>query len=89
MDYNSYKKKIKKEKLLITIIQLSIVLFFFLLWELLAKGKLIDGFLFSCPSEIIKLLVEDPKEQIALFFQLLDEFYDDFGDDDFDFNSLF
>jgi len=53
---NSFLKRRKKEKCKILIIQLSILILFIGLWEILSKLNIIDSFLFSCPSNIIKLL---------------------------------
>lgn len=38
-------------------------------------------------TAIIKVLVEDQKEQISLFFKMLDEFYNDF-ENDVDLNKI-
>lgn len=50
------KNKVKKEKRIIRTYQLLLFISIILLWELLAKLKIIDTFLFSCPSEIVSLL---------------------------------
>ncbi len=52
------KNKIKKDKIFITIWQIILFILIIGLWELLARIKIIDKFLFSCPSDIIKLLFE-------------------------------
>ena len=52
-----YQKKLQKEKAIIIAIQISIVIVFLGLWEMFAKLNIIDDFLFSCPSEIFKLLI--------------------------------
>ena len=61
MNHKLYQKKIKKEKISILLIQISLLVFFFALWEILARVNIIDKFLFSCPSEIILLLIENIK----------------------------
>ena len=61
MNHTLYKKKIKKEKLSILLIQLSLLIFFFAMWEILAKCNIIDKFLFSCPSDILSLLIKNIK----------------------------
>jgi NitT/TauT family transport system permease protein len=61
MNHNIYQLKIKKEKRNILLIQIGLVIVFFSLWELLARIEILDKFLFSCPSEIIKLLIENIK----------------------------
>ena len=50
-----YKKKLKKKKINIFIIQLSLLFFVFILWEILGRFKIINTFLFSYPSDIIKI----------------------------------
>lgn len=52
---NKYLLAKKKEKRKILIIQILIVLTFILLWELFSKLGIINDFLFSSPSKIIKL----------------------------------
>lgn len=54
---NYYKDK-KKMQMKILIIQISILLGFFLTWEVLGIYQVINTFLFSYPSEIIKLLYQ-------------------------------
>lgn len=55
---NDYLKKIKKVKIKIIVAQISILVCFFLIWELLGKKGLINIFLFSYPSDIGKLFVD-------------------------------
>lgn len=59
MNHNIYQLKIKKEKRNILLIQIGLVIVFFSLWELLAQIEILDKFLFSCPSEIISLLIQN------------------------------
>lgn len=63
MNYKVYRQKLKKEKISTIIIQLSIVVIFFALWELFANIGVLDRFLFSCPSDIITLLFENIKSK--------------------------
>ena len=63
MNRNIYQLKIKKEKRHILLFQISIVLLTFILWELFAFLGFLDKFLFSCPSEIISLLIENIKSK--------------------------
>lgn len=53
-----YLKKIKKEKLFITISRILILVIFILLWELLSRLKIIDTFLLSSPSKILNTIIE-------------------------------
>lgn len=55
---NDYLKKLKKVKIKIIVAQISILVCFFLIWELLGKKGLINTFLFSYPSYIGKLFVD-------------------------------
>ena len=52
--YEEYLNQIKKKKLAVLSIQLSVIICFFVIWELLAKYNLINIFLFSKPSAIFK-----------------------------------
>ena len=52
-EQKKYLKNIKRKKLIIFIIQISLVIIFFFSWELLANQKIINSFIFSKPSQII------------------------------------
>lgn len=49
-----YLKKIKKDKILVLLTQISIVVGFIVLWEVLANLNIIDSFITSQPSRILK-----------------------------------
>ena len=49
-----YLKNIKKNKILILTTQIAIVVIFIALWELLANKGIIDSFIMSSPSRILK-----------------------------------
>lgn len=53
-----YLKKIKRKKLLITLAQLLILIILILTWELLAHYKIINTFISSSPSRIVKTIIE-------------------------------
>lgn len=55
---DDYLKKIKRKKIIIKIIQISIGVIFIVLWELLSRFNIINSFIFSSPSKIIKTLVD-------------------------------
>ena len=57
-EHELYLKRIKKEKILIHLTQFIIVIFFFILWELLAKLNLINTFLYSSPSKILITIIK-------------------------------
>lgn len=52
-----YLKRIKRNKLLIFLTQILIFIILVTLWELLARLKLINTFLFSSPGDIIKTII--------------------------------
>ena len=56
-EHKKYLKKIKHEKILIKIVQLSIIILFLLIWELLAHYEIINTFLYSSPSKVIKTII--------------------------------
>lgn len=51
-----YLKQQKRKKICIVITQISIILVLLLIWELLARMGIINTFLFSCPSNVIKTI---------------------------------
>ena len=53
----AYLKNIKRNNLLILIIQILIIISFLSTWELLSKYNIINSFIFSSPSKIIKTLI--------------------------------
>lgn len=55
-EHLSFLKKIKRRKCLIYLNQILIIIIFFLIWELLSRLNLINTFLFSSPSNIIKTI---------------------------------
>ncbi len=54
VDRRRYLNKIKKEKIIIKITQFSIVIGLIILWEALANKGIIDSFIMSKPSRIVK-----------------------------------
>lgn len=53
-----YLKSIKYNNLKIKIIQFSIGIIFILLWEILSRFGIINSFIFSSPTNVIKSLIE-------------------------------
>jgi NitT/TauT family transport system permease protein len=53
-DRKKYLKKQKNEKILIKVVQFSIVIGLIVLWEVLANKGIIDSFIMSQPSRILK-----------------------------------
>jgi len=48
-----YLRKIKRKKYLVLLTQISIIIVFLGLWELLARNNIIDSFIMSQPSRIL------------------------------------
>lgn len=53
-DRKKYLKKQKSQKILVKVVQISIVIAFLAIWEVLANKGIIDSFIMSQPSRIIK-----------------------------------
>ena len=57
-EYKKYLKKKSLYKTTVIAIQISILAIIILLWEILAKLNIIDTFILSCPSRIIKTIAD-------------------------------
>ncbi|HKL74238.1 MAG TPA: ABC transporter permease [Clostridia bacterium] len=57
-EHKKYIKKIKIRKLVTKILQIGILICFIGLWELIARFEIIDPFIISSPSRIVKLLIK-------------------------------
>ncbi len=53
-DRKKYLSKIKKEKIKIKVVQFGIIIGLIVLWEVLANKGIIDSFIMSQPSRIVK-----------------------------------
>ena len=60
-----YLNKIKKEKITVISLRISILFAFFILWELLSSLSIIDSFFFSSPSRIVKLFISMDKSELV------------------------
>lgn len=56
IEQKKYLKKIKKRKLLILLSQITILLSFIFIWEYLSNKEIINSFIFSSPTKIIKCI---------------------------------
>lgn len=56
-EQKNYLKKLKTRKIIIIFIQISIVLGFFITWEILANKNIINNFVFSKPSKIWETII--------------------------------
>lgn len=57
-NHNEYLKSLKKEKIIILISQILLLVGFLISWEVLARLNIIDVFLFSKPSDIYNLFIK-------------------------------
>lgn len=56
-DQKKYIKKLKINNIKIFLIQISIIVIFLSIWELLVNKDIISGFIYSSPSRIIKTII--------------------------------
>lgn len=74
-EHINFLKKKKKKKFLIAITQILIFITFIIIWELLAKYKIINTFLTSSPSLIFKTIINLAKDN-NLFNHILVTLYE-------------
>ena len=55
-EHIKYLKNIKRKKILVSVTRIAIIVFLLILWELLSRLGIINTFLFSSPSQIIKTI---------------------------------
>jgi len=55
-DYRKYLRKKTINRAVVVSVQLGILILFISLWEIMARLGLIDTFIFSCPSRILKTI---------------------------------
>lgn len=58
LEHKKYLKKLKMNKILVSVCQISIVTLFIIIWQILADYKLINTFISSSPKMVLKTLVE-------------------------------
>ena len=56
-EYNNYLKRIRKNKLLVMLCQISILIVIIFIWEFLARKELINTFIYSSPSKILSTII--------------------------------
>jgi NitT/TauT family transport system permease protein len=56
-EHINYLKNIKKNKIIITISQILIIVIFLIIWQLLADLKIINTFIFSSPKKVIETII--------------------------------
>ena len=61
-DHLNFIKKLKKEKRKVKFFQLFIIIFFIILWQILADLNIINTFIFSSPKLVMKTIINLHKE---------------------------
>lgn len=75
VEHQKYLKKVKRTRHTILFFRIFLVLFFLILWELLARMEIINPFLTSSPSRVINTITE-LYEQGNLFSHIWTTFYE-------------
>ena len=70
-----YLRKIKKENIIINIFRVILFISILVIWELLSRNNIIDVFMFSSPSNIIKTIISLYKEN-NLFIHIFTTLYE-------------
>ena len=65
-EYKKYIKSIKKERLIILTIQISIITLLMTIWQILSNHNIINSFLTSSPKEILNTIISLLKQKILL-----------------------
>ena len=55
---NEFKRREKKKKIMVVFFQVLIGILFIMIWELLSRFNIINSFIFSSPSKIIKTIID-------------------------------
>ncbi len=74
-EYQKFLKQKKQKSFVIVVIQISILILFVGLWELLARLNVIDSFILSCPSNIVKVVIDLAKDG-TLFMHMWTTLYE-------------
>lgn len=53
-----YLKKLKQNKILVKSLRIGVIVLFFAVWELVAYFKIVDPFIISSPSRIVKVVID-------------------------------
>ena len=56
-EHNKFLKKIKKDKLIISLFQFIILITFVVVWQILSDFKIINSFIFSSPKKILDTII--------------------------------
>ena len=56
-EHTKYLKKLKKEKIIVTIFQILILVIFIVIWQMLADLNIINTFIFSSPKKVLETII--------------------------------
>jgi len=57
-EYKRYLKKLKINKVLVSITQISVLLFLIFIWEYLSDNNIINSFIYSSPIKVLKTVID-------------------------------
>lgn len=57
-EYKRYLKKLKINKVLVSITQISVLLFLIFIWEYLSDKNIINSFIYSSPIKVLKTIID-------------------------------
>ena len=69
-EQKAYLKKYKREKAFVLFSQFIIVIILLFSWEYASNNGLLNKFIFSCPSEIVKTIVQMIKKHYKSFLTI-------------------
>ncbi len=56
-EHAAYLKRIKRERILVSLVQIFILILILLIWEYLSSHNIINSFIYSSPSKIFKTII--------------------------------
>lgn len=57
-EYKKFLKKIKRDNFLVFLTQILIIIFFFIIWQILANKELVNTFLVSSPYKVFNTIID-------------------------------
>ena len=57
-EYKQYLKKLKVNKVLVSVTQILILLFLIFIWEYLSNNNIINAFIYYSPSKVLKTIID-------------------------------
>lgn len=57
-EYKKFLKKIKRDNILVLLTQVSIIIIFFVVWQILANKNMVNTFLVSSPNKVFDTIVD-------------------------------